>query len=420
MGNQHHRSSLPRAVGGVRSWAVWSLNRRARCLLLGTELLAAVLLGWLLLTEPVTGDALIRLGVLVALSGIYSAAAARVERLGRLLHHDKVLWANQKSVWVAAALLVAPPAWVGLFVVVLFGQTLLRAIRDKALRPHRTVYTMAASTLGALAAGQVYALFGTVAPASPGKALAVITTLTVFTATSLGLVIAGAYLAGRPPRLRMLLPTPAALADEGAALTVGLATGLLVLLAPSLAPVTLILVTVLHRSALARHLQTVATIDAKTGLLTSVAWHQRAEQLLQETAAANSSAVVLMIDLDRFKTINDTHGHLLGDEVLTAVAQRLTEQLRTGDLLGRFGGEEFVVALPDTDTANGHQVAERMRRCLHTIRLDRAPTLHISASIGAAVYPDHGATLTEVLRTADRAVYAAKAAGRDTTHTTRR
>jgi len=405
------------SLDGVRSWAVWSLNRPARCFLLGTELLAAIVLVWALLAEPVTSRALIRLGVLVGLSGVYSAASARVERLGRLLHHDKVLWANQKSVWVAAALLVAPPGWVGLLVVVLFGQTLLHSIRDKALRPHRTLYTMAASVLGALAAGEVYAVFGAESLASPGKALAVITTLGVFTATSLGLVIAGAYLAGRPPHLRVLLPSPAALADEGAALTVGAAAGLVVLLAPSLAPMVLILVAVLHRSALTRHLQAVATTDAKTGLLTSLAWHQRAEQLLQDTSAAGSSAVVLMIDLDHFKTINDTYGHLVGDEVLTAVAQQLTQRLRAGDLLGRFGGEEFIVLLPDTNAAAGHEVAERMRRGLHTIHLEHAPTLCVRASVGAAAYPEHGATLTDVIRTADHTLYTAKDAGRDTTLT---
>ena len=404
-------------MGGVRSWALWSVNRPARCFLLGIELLAAVLLVWSLWTQPVTGRALIRLGVLVVLSAVYSAVSARVERIGRLLHHDKVLWANQKSVWVAAALLVAPGGCAGLLVVLLFGQSLLRAIRDKSLRLHRTVYTMAASVLGALAAGAVYAAFGAEGLASPGKALDVLATLAVFTGTSLGLVILGAYLAGRPPRISMVLPTPAALGDEVAALVVGVATGLLVLLAPYLAPVVLVLVAVLHRSALARHLQAATTIDAKTGLLTCTAWHQQAERLLRVTRKALPSSAVLMIDLDHFKVINDSYGHLVGDEVLQAVAQRLTRQLRSGDLLGRFGGEEFVVLLLGADATTGHEVAERMRRCLHTICLDTAPDLQVSASMGLAVYPDHGGTLTDVLRTADHTVYAAKDAGRDTTLT---
>ncbi len=295
-----------------------------------------------------------------------------------------------------------------------FGQSLLRAIGDKSLRLHRTVYTMAASVLGALAAGAVDAAFGAEGLASPGKALAV---LAVFTGTSLGLVILGAYLAGRPPRISMVLPTPTALGDEVAALVVGVATGLVVLLAPYLAPVVLVLVAVLHRSALTRHLQAAATIDAKTGLLTCTAWHQQAERLLRVTRKALPPSAVLMIDLDHFKVINDSYGHLVGDEVLQAVAQRLTRQLRSGDLLGRFDGEEFVVLLLGADATTGHEVAERMRRCLHTICLDTAPDLQVSALMGLAVYPDHGGTLTDVLRTADHTVYAAKDASRDTTLT---
>lgn len=124
-----------------------------------------------------------------------------------------------------------------------------------------------------------------------------------------------------------------------------------------------------------------------------------------------------MIDLDHFKTINDTYGHLVGDEVLTAVAQQLTQQLRAGDLLGRFGGEEFIVLLPDTNAAAGHEVAERMRRGLHTIHLEHAPPLRVRVSVGAAAYPEHGATLTDVIRTADHTLYTAKDAGRDTTLT---
>ncbi len=220
---------------------------------------------------------------------------------------------------------------------------------------------------------------------------------------------------GGSPALEVSCPTPeAAMALVGAARRLGITA---VLLAPYLAPVVLVLVAVLHRSALARHLQAATTIDAKTGLLTCTAWHQQAERLLRVTRKALPSSAVLMIDLDHFKVINDSYGHLVGDEVLQAVAQRLTRQLRSGDLLGRFGGEEFVVLLLGADATTGHEVAERMRRCLHTICLDTAPDLQVSASMGLAVYPDHGGTLTDVLRTADHTVYAAKDAGRDTTLT---
>jgi len=404
-------------VLGVRSWSLWSVNRLAKCFLLGVELVALTLLVWCLLTQSVTADAFVRLGVVVLLSGVYSTLGARVERIGRLLHNDKVLWANQKSVWVVAALLVVPAGLAGLLVVVLFGQTLLRSLRDKALRPYRTVYTTAASVLGALAAGLTYQALGSYPYSNPLKALTVLAMLVVFTFTSLLLVIAGAYFAGRPPRLRMVFPTPSALLDEFAALIVGVVAGIIVLRAPWLAPTILVLVAALHRSALARHLQVATLTDARTGLLTLSAWRHKAEGVLRDAANSATPAAVMMIDLDHFKRINDTYGHLLGDQVLKTVADLLSRELRSGDLLGRFGGEEFVALLPNTDERAGQQIAERMRRCLHTITISTAPTLHVSASIGIALYPDHGRTLNDVLHNADLAVYDAKHSGRDTTTT---
>ncbi len=406
-------------VLGVRSWSLWSVNRPARFFLLGVELVALTLLVWCLLTQSVTVDAFVRLGVVVVLSGVYSALGARVERIGRLLHNDKVLWANQKSVWVVAALLIVPAGLAGLLVVVLFGQTLLRSLRDKALRPYRTVYTTAASVLGALAAGLTYQALGSYSYSysDPLKALTVPAMLVVFTSTSLMLVIAGAYLAGRPPRLRMVFPTPSALLDEFAALIVGVVAGIIVLRAPWLTPTILVLVATLHRSALARQLQVAALTDARTGLLTLSAWRHKAEGVLRGSANSATPAAVMMIDLDHFKRINDTYGHLLGDQVLKTVADLLSRELRSGDLLGRFGGEEFVALLPNTDERAGQQIAERMRRCLHTITISTAPTLNVSASIGIALYPDHGRTLNDVLHNADLAVYDAKRSGRDITTT---
>ncbi|HEX6969790.1 MAG TPA: diguanylate cyclase [Micromonosporaceae bacterium] len=132
---------------------------------------------------------------------------------------------------------------------------------------------------------------------------------------------------------------------------------------------------------------------------------------------------LLALDLDRFKEINDTHGHVAGDQVLVEFARRIRAVVREVDLAFRQGGEEFVVLLPDTDTRGGVIVAERLGAAIRDtpIRVRRptsepgAPTVTVSitVSIGIAVYPSHAKSGPQLLDMADRALYSAKAAGRD-------
>jgi diguanylate cyclase (GGDEF)-like protein len=133
---------------------------------------------------------------------------------------------------------------------------------------------------------------------------------------------------------------------------------------------------------------------------------------------------VLALDLDRFKEVNDTHGHAAGDAVLAEFARRVRLALREVDLAFRQGGEEFVVLLPETDRAGGEVVAERLGgivraepvtvRPVEPGRSGQTLRVPVTVSIGIAVYPDHAATAPHVLEAADDALYAAKAAGRDT------
>ncbi|MFC5381841.1 diguanylate cyclase [Aquipuribacter nitratireducens] len=125
---------------------------------------------------------------------------------------------------------------------------------------------------------------------------------------------------------------------------------------------------------------------------------------------------VLMVDLDRFKAVNDTHGHAAGDAVLRELARRVTECVREVDTVARYGGEEFALLLPETDLDGATALAERILAALRVepFRLpDGAPPIPVSASIGIAAYPQHGTTGTDLMRAADRALYEAKEAGRD-------
>nr|WP_199714794.1 diguanylate cyclase [Micromonospora radicis] len=166
--------------------------------------------------------------------------------------------------------------------------------------------------------------------------------------------------------------------------------------------------------------QRLSLTDPLTGL-----WNYRylRESLRREVERASRfgrMVSVLVLDLDRFKTVNDTYGHAAGDTVLAEFARRVRGEIREVDLAFRQGGEEFVVLLPETDARGAAIVAERLGAAIRGAPVavvghaDGQVSIPVTVSIGIAVYPDHAGSGPGVLEAADGALYAAKAAGRDT------
>ena len=180
--------------------------------------------------------------------------------------------------------------------------------------------------------------------------------------------------------------------------------------------IALPLTTLLQRSFRHAQLLNDARADAKTGLLNAATWEREAEAEVARAVRTSSPLAVALLDLDRFKQINDTYGHLVGDEVLRSIADAMTGVLRKYDLAGRFGGEEFVMLLPQTRAVDALRIAERVRA--HIARLPIAAPggepVTVTVSIGVAAL-DAGSSreLTELLAAADAALYRAKASGRD-------
>ena len=152
-----------------------------------------------------------------------------------------------------------------------------------------------------------------------------------------------------------------------------------------------------------------STHDALTGLPNWVLMRDRLDQVLAAAARSDGEVALLLIDLDRFKEINDTLGHSYGDKLLCQVGPRLRSVLRDGDTVARLGGDEFAVLLPAVDgVAEAQAVAERLREALHQPFDVDGVILDIEASIGIVLSPWHGTDTEELLRNADIAMYAAK------------
>lgn len=155
-----------------------------------------------------------------------------------------------------------------------------------------------------------------------------------------------------------------------------------------------------------------ALTDGLTGLPNRRAITTAGQRLVARSLRAGSPLAVLMCDIDHFKLVNDRYGHGRGDDVLKAVGAALGDVLRPADFAGRYGGEEFVVVLPDTPLEPARAIAERIRGAVAAIQL---PGLEhrVTLSVGIAVLPDHGQDAAALQSAADRALYAAKNAGRD-------
>lgn len=182
----------------------------------------------------------------------------------------------------------------------------------------------------------------------------------------------------------------------------------------ALGPLTVASIDTARRSLIAR-LSHAVDYDFLTRCLARGAFMARANNVIARLEKNNEPAYAMMIDIDHFKAINDTHGHAAGDRVLQVVARTIRANLRADDLFGRLGGEEFAIMLARQSPQEARDVAERV---LHAVRsagidLEHGGRLNVTASIGIAISAPPELSLAHLLSQADAALYGAKAAGRD-------
>jgi diguanylate cyclase (GGDEF)-like protein len=157
-----------------------------------------------------------------------------------------------------------------------------------------------------------------------------------------------------------------------------------------------------------------STVDPLTGLFNRTFFFAAVDREIARSARSNRGFCVLMMDLDELKSINDRHGHYFGDRVLAGVGEVISSGVRRIDTAARYGGDEFVVLLPETDPTGAYVLAEKVR--IGVTELDIAVSgsvLEASISVGVVSYPDDGRTSDELLISADQAMYASKRGGRN-------
>jgi diguanylate cyclase (GGDEF)-like protein len=164
-----------------------------------------------------------------------------------------------------------------------------------------------------------------------------------------------------------------------------------------------------------QHMESIARSDPLTGVLNRRGFERDASKRLTESAD-DAMGALLFIDLNDFKIINDSFGHEVGDQLLTIAAKRLRKSLRSCDIIGRPGGDEFVALVPDVTPEVADKLANRLATALEEIYLIGDQKHHCAASIGLALYPKNANTLTGLMREADQAMYRAKARCRGVTN----
>ncbi|MFJ8961480.1 diguanylate cyclase [Lentzea sp. NPDC102401] len=384
---------------------------------------AAVVVATMWLT-PITPSAWSWFGVLLAGSVIHAEAAQGIERY-RERAAEGAPYTHLQSVWYFAAVLVLPVPLIALLVAVSFGYACWRVHKGK-VRVYRRVFSACTVVLGAAAAVLP------VAAAAHGTAPYVMGLTGPLGAAAV--VVAG-VLYRVINYLLVLVPIAASNPDKPArtalgpasdqlliAAAIGIGSGIVLVLVhePWFAPLLMITVVALHLGLLLPQYKLAAQIDPRTGLCGMAWWETQARQEIDRAVRPGTPVGVLMLDLDHFKRVNDTHGHLAGDAVLRAVADTVKHAVRPTDVVGRWGGEEFAVLLPGADIAAVAATAERIRAMVAALSVtttskdDATVTITgLTVSIGAGAYPVHGGSLPHLLQVVDRALYRAKADGRD-------
>jgi diguanylate cyclase (GGDEF)-like protein len=328
------------------------------------------------------------------------------------------------SIWVLPTAILLPPVYSALIVIPTNAALQLFVHRSPI---HRRVFSAATISLSYMAISLLFRAFPhSFAGAAPGTGLHAFTwCLAVAACEIVGCRVQHFLIVGAVKLYNPAMKFFAGEFERDAlhGLLVEIDLGIVITVAVALSPLLVVIalptVLLVRRFLIHPALVAQSRIDSKTGLLNVSTWESEAEVELSRAARTNSPVALALVDIDHFKLVNDTYGHLVGDRVLKAIAEALTGQSRDYDRAGRFGGEEFVLLLAQTSEKDACKIAERLRGYISGLQIpidDRpdAPTLTVTISVGVtAMARGESFELTDLLAASDSAMYHAKQAGRN-------
>jgi len=403
----------------VRDWPWWQLPPLLRWYV-ATPVAAWVAVAVILVmhTDWRSSDLLL----FVLLAGCGSISSASTPRIAYTTGGG--LTRDFSSIWVLPTAILLPPIY-ALVVPIPFMAVMQLVVYRGVV--YRRVFTAAATGLSyAVASWVFHSIPASFAGPSVGSGTHAFTwCLAVAACEILGsrahhfLIFAAVKMADSSVRILKLDLNREALQGLFVEVDLGVLITLAVGLSPALVLIAMPTVLLVRRFLVFPLLVAQSRVDSKTGLLNVSTWEAEAEVELSRAKRTQSPLAMALVDIDHFKAVNDTYGHLVGDKVLKSVAQALTSHLRDYDRAGRFGGEEFVLLLAQTSENDACRIAERLRSHIAGMEVpvnDRpnAPTVNLTISIGVtAMEPGQTRELTDLLAAADSALYHAKQTGRN-------
>ena len=403
------------------TWAWWKLPVVLRCYVGVLPVAAVALAGF---TASQTSWHVSDLETFLLLLGCGLASVAATPRIAYLqggMTRDFI------TVWVLPVAIVLPPVFAVVTPIPLLMLTQWRVHKGVL---YRRVFTAAAMGLAYGAASLVFRQFpASFAGPTIGTGVHAVTwTVAVLICEIVGgrghgvLIMAAVKLSDPSVKLTKQLLTKEGLQSDFTEANLGVLITVVVAITPVLAIFVVPTWLLVRRFMMHGQLLAQARIDTKTGLLNASTWEHEAETEIGRAIRTGSPLALALVDIDHFKLVNDTYGHLVGDKALRAVTDALRGQLRAYDLAGRFGGEEFVVLLPHARESDAIHVAERLRSHIASMSIpvgddiESGPFIKLTISVGVAALDGASRELTDMIAAADAALYYAKETGRNRTH----
>jgi diguanylate cyclase (GGDEF)-like protein len=409
------------AHADVRGWAWWQLPWLLKCYVGLVPVVAAALTCFAAAETTWYAADLWKFALLLG-CGLISVAATP-----RVVYRQGGMTRDFITVWVLPIAILLPPVYAMVTPIPLYVLTQIWVFRGVV---YRRVFTVGAIGLAYGAASVLFRAFpASFAGGTIGTGMHALTwALAVAVAEQVGrrghqlLIMGGIKLSNPSAKLAPQELNREALVADFAEFDLGVLITIVVAVSPVLAIFAVPTVLLVRRFMMHGQLLAQSRIDTKTGLLNASTWEREATTEITRAVRTGIPLALALVDIDHFKLVNDTYGHLVGDKALRAVTDALQSQLRAYDLAGRFGGEEFVILLPHAREVDALNVAERLRVHIASLAIPvgdseaSGPCVKVTISVGVAALDGVSRELTDMIAAADAALYHAKKTGRNKTH----